>query len=359
LLLLALLLVGCAAPAATPTAVPAAANPTPTTATAGTAATTPTTAPSPTVAAPTATAATASVPAAAAAKPAVTPAKRLSVVATFSILGDLVKSVGGDRVEVALLVGPGQDAHTFQPSPADGAKLARADLFFENGLGFEGWLEELYRASGSKARRVVVTEGIAAQKGGQAHAEGEGEAGHTHGEFDPHVWQDVRLASHMVGRIGEALAQADPAGAALYKGNAERYQQELRALDAWVVEQVQSLPEARRTLVTNHDSLGYFASRYGFAILGTAMGGVSTEASEPAAADLAKLIRRIKSAQVPAIFVENVANPKLMERIAREAGVAVAPPLYTDALGPPGSPVDSYPKMVRHNVSTIVAALRA
>jgi zinc/manganese transport system substrate-binding protein len=311
------------------------------------------------VAAPTATAATASVPAAAAAKPAVTPAKRLSVVATFSILGDLVKSVGGDRVEVALLVGPGQDAHTFQPSPADGAKLARADLFFENGLGFEGWLEELYRASGSKARRVVVTEGIAAQKGGQAHAEGEGEAGHTHGEFDPHVWQDVRLASHMVGRIGEALAQADPAGAALYKGNAERYQQELRALDAWVVEQVQSLPEARRTLVTNHDSLGYFASRYGFAILGTAMGGVSTEASEPAAADLAKLIRRIKSAQVPAIFVENVANPKLMERIAREAGVAVAPPLYTDALGPPGSPVDSYPKMVRHNVSTIVAALRA
>jgi len=324
LLLLALLLVGCAAPAATPTPLPR-----------------PPTAPAPVVSPP--------------------PTKRLSVVATFSILGDLVRSVGGDGVELTLLVGPGQDAHTFQPSPADGAKLARADLVFENGLGFEGWLEELYRASGSRARRVVVTEGIAAQKGGPAHAEGEAEAeaGHSNGELDPHVWQDVRLASHMAGRIGEALAQADPASAALYRANAERYQQELRTLDAWVVDQVQSLPEARRTLVTNHDSLGYFASRYGFTILGTAIPGVSTEASEPAAADLVKLIGRIKSAQVPAIFVENVANPKLMERIAREAGVAVAPPLYTDALGPPGSPVDSYPKMVRHNVSTIVGALRA
>ena len=292
-------------------------------------------------------------------QPTSVPTAKLAVVATFTVLGDLVKAVGGDRIELALLVGPGQDAHTFQPTPADAARLARADLLFVNGLGFEGWLEELYRASGSKAKHVVLTEGISAQTGGHAHAEGAAEEAHADGELDPHVWHDVRHAIHMVGRVGDALVQADPANAALYRSNAERYAAELSQLDAWVVEQVQSLPESRRTMVTNHDSFSYFASRYGFAVLGTALSGVSTESSEPTAADVAKLVRRIKGAGVPAVFVENVANPKLIERVAREAGVKVAPPLYTDAIGAAGSPVDSYPKMVRHNVTTIVTSLKA
>ena len=280
------------------------------------------------------------------------------MVASFSVLADLVKQVGGERVQVVALVGPGQDAHTFEPAPAHALALKDAAVVFENGLGFDAFLNKLYAASGSKARRVVVTEGIQAQKGGHAHAAGESPAAHAgEGELDPHVWQDVGHAVHMVGLIRDGLAQADPPGAPEYRANAERYLAELRALDAWVAEQARSVPEARRTLVTNHDTFGYFASRYGFAVVTVA--GVSNEASEPSAGDLAKLVRRIKGAGVPVIFAENVANPKVLERVAQEAGVKLGPPLYTDALGPPGSPVDTYAKMVRYNVGTIATALRA
>jgi ABC-type Zn uptake system ZnuABC Zn-binding protein ZnuA len=280
-------------------------------------------------------------------------------VASFSVLADLVKQVGGERVEVVTLVGPGQDAHTFEPAPTHGVALSRAALVFENGLGFEGWLDKLYAASGSKARRVVVTQGISAQKSGHAHSEGAGEAAHAHGELDPHVWQDVRHAMHMVGVVRDALVHADPGGAGEYGANADRYLSELRALDGWIVEQVRAVPEARRTLVTNHESFGYFASRYGFALVGTAIPGVSTENAEPSAAELAKLIGRIKSTGTPVLFAENVSNPKVLDRIAREAGVKVAPTLYTDALGKPGDPVDTYAKMMRYNVTTIVTALKA
>lgn len=290
--------------------------------------------------------------------PSPTPARRLAVVATFSTLGDLVKNVGGERVEVVVLVGPGQDTHTFKPSPADVARLARAELVFENGLEFEGWLDKQYAASGTRARRVVATEGMTPQKAGHAHAEGAAEPAHDHGEFDPHVWHDVKHVMHMVATIRDALARADPTGAAVYKANAERYLAELTALDAWVVEQVRGLPEERRTLVTNHDTFGYFASRYGFAVVGTAL-PVSTEAAEPSAGELAKLVQRIRRAGAPAVFTENVSNPKLMERIAKEAGVKVAPPLYTDALGPPGGEAETYVKMMRYNVATIVSALKS
>jgi zinc/manganese transport system substrate-binding protein len=285
-------------------------------------------------------------------------AARLPVVASFSVLADLVGSVGGERIEVVTLVGPGQDAHTFEPAPSHGVALARAGLVFENGLGFEGWLERMYAASGSKARRVVVTEGIAAREGGHAEDEAADEAD-EHGEIDPHVWQDARHAMHVVALVRDALAQADPAGAAAYRANADAYLAELQALDGWIVEQVRTVPEPRRTLVTNHDSFGYFASRYGFRIVGTAIPGVSTETSEPSAAELAGLVRRIKAAGTPAIFAENVANPKVLERVAQEAGVTVAPRLYTDALDRPGEPVDTYVKMMRYNVSTIVTALKA
>jgi len=331
---------------AAPTAAPATTNAVPTAAPAKPAAAPPS---------PTALAA-ATTPVAQASPGTPSPGTKLPVVATFSILADFVGVVGRERVEVATLVGPGQDAHTFEPSPADAARLARAAIVFENGLGFEGWLDKPYAASGSKSRRVVVTMGIAAQKGG--HVEGEAEGAHTHGELDPHVWQDVRHAMHIVGVIRDALVETDPAGAESYRTNAESYLGELKRLDAWVVEQVQSLPEARRTLVTNHESFGYFASRYGFAILGTAL-PVSTEGAEPSAANVARLVRRIKSAGAPAIFVENVSNKRVIERIASEAGVKVTPTLYTDALDKPGSAVDSYPKLIRYNVTTIVTALKA
>lgn len=292
-------------------------------------------------------------------QPASTPAgRRLTVVATFSVLGDLVRQVGGERVAVRVLVGPESDVHTFDPSPADTAALAEAALVFENGLGFEPWLDRLYAASRSAARRVVVTEGLAGlirSDAGHAdeHREKRAESG-----VDPHVWHDVQNAMHMVGVIRDALVQADPANAATYRAHAERYLAELQALDAWIVAQVATVPPERRKLVTAHDTFAYFARRYGFTIIGTVLGAVTTEVADPSAAQVAALVRTIRAAGVPAIFAENVSNPRLMERIAREAGVEVVPGLYTDALGKPGSPGDTYVSMLRTNVERIVLALR-
>jgi ABC-type Zn uptake system ZnuABC Zn-binding protein ZnuA len=291
-----------------------------------------------------------------------TTGEKLKIVATFSILGDLAQRIGGDAIELRTLVGPGSDTHTFQPSPADGVALAEAGLVIENGLEFETWLDDLYAASGSKAQRVVVTAGIEpieAEEGTQ-HEDDEhaAEAGtDEHGELDPHVWHDVANAMRMVEAIRDGLAQADPARAATYTANAEAYLAELKALDAFVVEQTGGLPEARRKLVTSHDTFAYFAKRYGFEIVGTAL-GASTEAADPSAQGIVELVERIRAAGVPAIFAENVQNPALMEQIASESGVALGPPLYTDALGEPGSDGDTYVKMIRSNVTAIVQALR-
>ena len=181
---------------------------------------------------------------------------------------------------------------------------------------------------------------------------------HDHEEHDPHVWHDVQNAIHMVEAIRDELVKVDPAHADKYQANAAAYLQQLQDLDKWVVEQVATLPEANRKLVTSHDTFGYFSRRYGFQVVGTALSSFSTEASDPSAADFAKLIEAIKAAKVPAIFAENVQNPKLMQRLAQEAGVKLAPPLYTDALGKEGSEGDTYIKMMRYNVTTIVNSLK-
>jgi zinc/manganese transport system substrate-binding protein len=282
--------------------------------------------------------------------------QRIGVVATFSILGDLVRNVGGDRVAVRTLVGPGGDAHTFEPSPTDSVALSEASLVFENGLGFEPWFDELYASSGSKATRVVVTERVEPIKAadGDEHAEG---AQPERDEADPHVWSDAGNAIRMVEAIRDALAKADAANAETYAANAERYLAELKALDDFIVAETNKLPAERRKLVTIHDTFGYFAKRYGYQIVGTALGSISTEAADPSAGELAKLIEQIKAAGVPAIFAENVHNPDLMSRIAAEANVKLGPSLYTDALGEPGSDGDTYLKMMRYNVTAIVTAL--
>jgi ABC-type Zn uptake system ZnuABC Zn-binding protein ZnuA len=301
-------------------------------------------------------------PMAAACQPAApTPAPKaiLRVVATYSILGDLTQNVGGEHIELRTLVGPGQDTHTFEPSPADGAALAEADLVLENGLEFETWLDELYASSGSQAARVVVTEGITARAMEEEHADEEEHAGeeeHEHGEFDPHVWHSAANAIQMVTNIREALAEADPPNEEAYRAKAEAYLAQLQELDTWVFQQVKALPEARRKLVTTHDTFGYFAERYGFEVLGSAL-GATTEAANPAAGEVANLVEEIRATGVPAIFAENIANPELMQQIADEAGVTLAPTLYTDALGEPGSQGDTYLKMMRYNVTTIVTAL--
>ena len=292
------------------------------------------------------------------------PGDPLQAVASFSILGDLVENVGGDAVQVTTLIGPGVDAHTYDPAPADLVVLAEADVVFENGLGFEPWLDGFFESTQPPAARVVVTEGITPREAGEGD-EHEGEehleeedAASEHGQFDPHVWHDVTNVIVMVGNIRDALATADPTRAELYEANATAYVAELEALDASIREQVGTLPEERRTLVTSHDNLGYFADAYGFTILGNVFGSVSTEAGDPSARDIAALVEAIAATGVLAIFAENVANPDLMESIAAEAGVVLAPPLYTDALGPPGSPGETFIGMMQSNVTTIVDALQ-
>jgi ABC-type Zn uptake system ZnuABC Zn-binding protein ZnuA len=277
----------------------------------------------------------------------------IAVVATFSILGDLVQNVGGDAVDLTTIVQPGADAHTFEPVPQDADALAEADVIFANGLEFEPWLEDLYEAAGSGAAVVVVTDGIAPLPAGGLAEEDEAE----HGEFDPHVWHDVANAVVIVESVRDALVAADPAHAAVYEANAQAYLARLQELDAWVVAEVAKLPEDRRKLVTSHDTFAYFAARYGFEVVGTALGAPSTEGGDPSAEEIAALVDTIEAAGVPAIFAENVSNPALMEAIAAEAGVALAPTLYTDALGEPGSDGDTYERMIRANVTTIVTAL--
>ena len=268
---------------------------------------------------------------------------RLPVVATFSVLADLVQNVGGDGIALTTLVPPGADTHTFEPSPRDSVALVDSTLVFENGLAFEPWLDDMFAASGSAARRVVASEGL------DLIAVGEG-------ELDPHVWQDAGNAVRMVERIRDALAEADSANAETYRANAERYLAELRELDAAIVAQVEALPRERRKLVTSHDTFGYYARRYGFDIVDTAMGS-STEEDEPSAAEIGQLVEEIKAAGVPAIFAENVANPRIMEQIAREAGVELGPPLFTDALAENGEGA-TYLDMMRYNTTTIVTALQ-
>jgi ABC-type Zn uptake system ZnuABC Zn-binding protein ZnuA len=267
---------------------------------------------------------------------------RLPVVATFSVLGDLVHNVGGEHVSVAVLAGPGIDTHTFAPAPADGVTLAHARLVFENGLGFEPWLDDLYQAAGSQATRVVLSEGIdviAAEDGAR----------------DPHLWHSAANAIVMARSIGAALAAADPANAGSYRANTDAYTVELEALDDWIMAQVNRLPPERRKLVTTHDTFGYFAERYGFEVVGTLL-PTTTEGASPSAQALAALVEAVRAEGVPAVFAETVSNNSLLDQVSTEAGVEVVT-LYTDALGPAGSAGATYLDLMRSNVSAIVTAL--
>ncbi len=312
---------------------------------------------------------------------------KLQVVATFSILGDFVHNVGGDTIRLHVLVGPGEDTHTFEPSPADSVIMAKADLIFENGLAFETWFDKIYASSGSKAKRVVVTKGLklltltgepgqekdhehsAEQESGYApetkqrgrHEQTSApkpDPAHAHGEFDPHVWLDVQNVIHMVENIRQALIETDPANRAIYTTNAERYIAALQELDSWILAQVKTVPETRRKLITSHKTFGYFARRYGFEVVATVLGSM-TDVADPSAGEIARLVETIRATGVPAIFAETIANPRLMGRIAAEAGVTLAPPLYTDALGKPGSEGETYLKLMRYNVTTIIKALQS
>jgi len=281
-----------------------------------------------------------------AAEPA-TAQEKLKVLATFSILGDFVKNVGGDRVEVSTLVGPNSDAHVYAPAPADAKRVADAKVVITNGLGFEGWMSRLVKASGSKAAVVIATKGVKERKAPGAH-------GHGHGGADPHAWQSVANVKIYVANIRDALIAADPTGKTVYDSNAASYLTALDALDQEVRAAVATIPADRRRIISTHDAFGYFQQAYGVQFI--APQGVSTEA-EASARDVARIITQVKKQKIPAVFIENVTDPRLMEQIARETGARIGGKLYSDALTEQNGEAPTYIELMRHNLKTLSAAL--
>ena len=295
-------------------------------------------------------------------------AQPLEVTTSFSILGDLVGQVGGERVKVRTLVGADEDAHAFQPRPSDARNVGGAALVVVNGLGFDDWMVRLARSGGYKGEVVVASAGIdtLAMTKDDAH-----DHGHEHGHdgekandkakdkvdraVDPHAWQDVGNVRRYVSNIADALAKADPAGASAYRANAERYDGELKALDAEIRAAFAALPAERRKVVSSHDAFGYFGRAYGIRFLSPV--GVSNNA-EPTAQGVARLIRQLKAEKVPAVFIENVADSRLIERIRSESGTRVGGTLYSDALSAAGGPAPDYLSMMRSNFKTLHEVLR-
>ncbi len=280
----------------------------------------------------------------------------LPVSATTTILADLVRVVGGNRVAVNVIVPAGSDTHTFQPSTAVIRGLAGSRALFINGAGLEPWLPKL-TASAPGVRVVTLTKGLKLREGAEEEHEGEEHAEEEHGAFDPHAWWDAGLVAGYVRNVQVALAALDPAGKTVYANNAAAYLKQLNAADAYAKAQFARVPAARRTIVTNHDALGYLAARYGLKIVGAVIPGLSTE-REPSARELAGLAQTVRKSGVRVIFTENTLNARLAQTLARETGATIAPPLYTDALGPKGSTGDSYLKAFRFNVDTMVKALK-
>jgi zinc/manganese transport system substrate-binding protein len=276
---------------------------------------------------------------------------RVEVVASFSILGDFARAVGGARADVTTLVGTDGDVHVFTPAPADARKVAAAKLVIVNGLGLEGWLPRLVQASGGNAAIVVATKGIPLR--GIVAGETSG-ASHGEGSVDPHAWQSVANAKIYVTNIRDALIAADPAGEAVYRANAAAYLLKLDALDREVREAVARIPLARRKVISTHNAFSYFEAAYGIAFI--APQGVSTD-SEPSARDIAATVTQIRIAKIPAIFLENLSDPRLISQIATEAGARVGGTLYSDSLSDEKGDAPTYIAMVRHNIKALMSAL--
>lgn len=264
----------------------------------------------------------------------------LNVVASFSIIGDFVRNVGGDRVSVTTLVGPNGDVHVYTPAPADAKKIADAKLLVVNGLGLEGWLPRLVQSSGSKAVIVTATDGITPLKIGSA--------------ADPHAWQSVADARIYVADIRDALVAADPAEAAAFRANAAGYLAKLDALDREVRTSVAQIPPARRKVISTHDAFGYFAAAYGIEFIAPL--GVSTE-SEASARDIAGIITQIRTEKIPAVFLENISDVRLIRRISAETGARIGGTLFSDSLSDEKGDAPTYIELVRHNIKALTSAL--
>jgi zinc/manganese transport system substrate-binding protein len=280
----------------------------------------------------------------------------LPVVASFSILADMVKQVGGPHVEVTSLVGPNSDAHVFDPTPADAKRLAAAKLVVVNGLGFEGWLNRLVKSSGYKGPVLTASKGVktipmAASDHGHSHGHK-----HSHSAPDPHAWQSLLNARQYVENIRVALSAAMPAHSADFQSRATDYLKQIDALEKSTQARIAAVPMERRRVITSHDAFGYFARAYKVTFY--PLQGLST-ASEPSAADVVRIVNEIKKNKVTAIFAENISDPRVLERVAKDTGANIGGTLYADALSAPGTQADTYLKMFELNVSTIVAGISA
>lgn len=305
-------------------------------------------------------------------------AEELKVVASFSVIADMARNVGGDQVAITTLVGADSDVHVYEPSPADAAALSKADVVLVNGLHFEGFLHRLVESSASEAAIVELAKDVKPIAFKQPSAEAEGETGghdhdgehghdgvhdhatgsdhhaHVHGPIDPHAFQSIPNAITYVRNIADAFCAADSEGCAAYRANAESYTERLRDLDREVRAMIATIPAGKRVVITSHDAFGYFGHEYGLTFL--APQGIATDA-EPSAADVAKLIGQVKHQKAAAIFVENITNARLIEQIAAETGVKVGGTLYSDALSGPDGPAPTYMDMMRVNADRIRGAI--
>lgn len=290
-------------------------------------------------------------------------AEGLNVVASFSIIGDFARNVGGDRVTITTIVGPDGDAHVYEPTPADAKAMAKADVVLVNGLHFEGFLQRLVETSGTKAGVVELTKGVtplefkpefAEEDEGHDAAEAGDAHDHSHGNIDPHAFQSIANARIYVANIADAFCAADAAGCDTYRTNASAYTGKLDALEKEMKEAVAAIPAEKRTVITSHDAFGYFEHEYGLTF--RAPEGISTEA-EPSAADVARLIDQVKAEKAAAVFVENITNQRLIEQIASETGLKIGGTLYSDALSPADGPASTYIDLMEHNIATIKGAI--
>jgi zinc/manganese transport system substrate-binding protein len=270
--------------------------------------------------------------------------QKLRVVASFSVLADLVRNVGGDRIELKTLVGPDGDAHVYSPIPADAQAVAAANLVVINGLGFEGWLPRLVESTGKRATVEEAAKGVTPRRGTGADAD----------KIDPHAWQSVANVKIYVANIRDALIEADPDGGGIYEVNATKYLKQLDALDREIRSGVAVIPVSRRQVVTIHDAFGYFADAYGITFV--APQGVSTD-TEPTANDIAAIILLVRAAHVPAVFPEKLGDPRLIGRIAAETGAKVGGALYSDSLTGPDGEAPTYIQMMNHNIRELTGAL--
>lgn len=282
------------------------------------------------------------------------PAKPLAVLASFSILADLAKQVGGERVQVTSLVGPNGDAHVYRPTPADAKRVKDANIIVQNGLGFDAFMTRLIKSSGSKALNIVATTGLKAIEKPKAGGDGH-DHGHDHGKLDPHAWQSIEAVKRYVANIRDGLILADGAGAEIYRANAARYLTELDSAKAEITALLAPIPRDNRLAIANHDAFRYFTQDFGIRIEGTR--GLSTEA-EPSAKDIARIVRIARERKAKAVFLENIADPRIASQLSKETGAKLGGVLFSDALTDEKGLAPTYLAMMRHNARMLAEALK-